>query len=216
MAYAFAAMTYGFIGAYERGEEMAQHARARLNQPIPEFFRAWGWVLLARYYLIVVNLDAAVAAISASQMENHPERLDPATLFGVIVQGGCLLAQGEFERAVQLMENRVTIFRQLGFRQSMHDALFIQAKAMRALGKTERAIELLHQARIESDFMQARRLLWQIYATLSEIEKERGNMADAENYRAQAHAIVAYITDHTPPEFRESFLNLPDVRAVMN
>jgi hypothetical protein len=41
-------------------------------------------------------------------------------------------------------------------------------------------------------------------------------MADAENYRAQAQAIIAYITDHTPPEFRESFLNLPDVRAVMN
>jgi tetratricopeptide (TPR) repeat protein len=215
MAYAFAAMTYGFIGAYDRGEEMAQHARARLNQPLPEFFRAWGWVLLARYYLIVGNLDAAIAAISASQIENHPERLDPANMFGVIAQGECLLAQGEFERAVQLMKNRVTIFRQLGFHQSMHDALFIQAKAMRALGKTEQALELLHQARIESEGMQARRLLWQIYATLSEIEKERGNVADAENYRAQARALVAYIVDHTPEEFQASFLNLHDVHAVM-
>jgi len=215
MAYAFAALTFGFVGAFERGEEMAQRVREIVSQPLPEFFRAWAWVLLARYYLVVGNVSAALTALSASQMENHAGHVDPASLFGVIAQGECLLARHEYERAVQLMANRVTMLRQLGFRQSLHDALFIQAKAMRALGETDHAFELLNEARTEAERIPSRRLLWQIYTTLSEMESERGNMAHAENYRTHARATIGHIVEHTPPNLRASFLNRHDVRAVM-
>jgi tetratricopeptide (TPR) repeat protein len=215
LAYAFAALTYGYVGALERGEEMARRVQEILNHPLPEFFRAWVCVLLARYYLVVGNLNAARAALSASQMENHSGPVDPASLFGVIAQGECLLAQREYERAAQLMANRATLLRQYGFHQSLHDALYIQAKASRALGKIDQALELLNEARIEAEGMQSRRLLWQIYATLSEMEKERGHSSQAKSLRAQARGIIEYIVAHTPPEFRESFLNLPHVCAIM-
>jgi tetratricopeptide (TPR) repeat protein len=159
-------------------------------------------------------LNAATDALAASEIEKHPERFDAASIFGVIAQGEISLARGKFEQTVELMAERVAILRQLGLRQSLHDALFIQAKAMRALGKTEQAIELLHQAREVSEGMQARRLLWQIYATLSEIENECGNESEAKNFRAQAREVLEFIVAHTPEEFRESFLNLANVRAV--
>ncbi len=112
------------------------------------------------------------------------------------------------------MEERVNLLRQIGIHLSVPDALFIQAKASCALGNTEQAIEHLQQARLELERVQARRLLWQIYAALSEIEKERGNYSPANSYRTQARDIIAYIADHTPQEFRISFLHLPSVRAV--
>ncbi len=214
MNYAFSAWFFATVGAFERGEQFAQHARALLDRPFPEIFRAWAWVLLSRYYLAVGDLQAALAALATSQMENHAERVDPAWGVGVIALGECLLAQGEFDRAVRLMSHRVTVFRQYGFHQTLPDALLIQAKASRALGETAQAMELLHQARAEAEGMQSRRLLWQIDATLSEMESERGNNADAEKFREQAREVIEYIAAHTPPDLRDSFLNLPQVRAV--
>ena len=41
-----------------------------------------------------------------------------------------------------------------------------------------------------------------------------GNVADAENYRAQARAIIVYIVEHTPPDLRAMFMDRHDVRAV--
>lgn len=211
----FAALVYGFIGALDRGDEMARRTVAHLNQSIPEFFRAYGWSLLAQYYLVVAKVDAAVSALTASQIENHPERIDPAHLFGGMLQGECLVAQGEYGRAIELMENRMTMLRQIGIQQTMQDMLFIEAKAMRALGQTEQAIERLHQARRVSEEMQARRLLWQIYTILSEIEMERGNSREANNFRDKARENIGYIAAHTPVEFRAGFLDLPSVRKVM-
>jgi tetratricopeptide (TPR) repeat protein len=214
MQSALGAMVFGIVGDFTRGNEMAEQVRVVLQNPFPEFFRAWSWALLARFYLAAGNLNAARDALAASEIEKHPERFDAASLFGVVAQGELLLARGEFNRAAQVMAERVTLLRHLGLRQSLHDALFIQAKAMRALGNSVRAIELLHQAREVSEQMQARRLLWQIYATLSEIENERGNKIEAKNFRAQAREVIEYIIAHTPEEFRAAFLNLPDVRAT--
>lgn len=216
MQYALGALVYGIVGDFKRGEEMAKQVHVILQNPFPEFFRAWSWALLARFYLAAGNLNAALESFTASGIEKHPKRFDAASVFGVIAQGEILLAQGNFERTVQVMAERVALLRQLDVHQSLHDALFIQAKAMRALGKIDQAIELLHQAREVAESMQARRLLWQIHATLSEMETERGNKNEALGFRAQAREVLEFIVTHTPEEFRESFLNLPAVRAVTN
>jgi hypothetical protein len=164
---------------------------------------------------MIGKLDAAGTALAESQVANKLQASDPTSIFGVIAYGEYLLAHNDLARTVQVMANRVTRLRQLGIQQSLPEALWIQARALRALGKTEQAIELLHQARVVAEGMQARRLLWQIYAMLSEIEKVRGNTAESEMFNRQAREVIGFIVDHTPPEFRESFLNLPNVRKTM-
>lgn len=216
MQSAIGALAYGVVGDFKRGEEMAKRLRLELQNPFPEFFRAWSWALLARFYIAAGDLKNAMDALTVSEIEKHPARFDAASGFGVIAQGEILFAQGNFEQAVQVMAERTTLLRRLGFRQFLHDALFIQAKALRALGNIDQAIELLHQAREVSEGMQARRLLWQIYATLGELETERGNSIEAKKFHTQAREIIAYIVEHTPSEFRESFLNLSAVRIVMD
>ncbi|MFQ5593143.1 MAG: hypothetical protein ACE5HA_03240 [Anaerolineae bacterium] len=72
------------------------------------------------------------------------------------------------------------------------------------------------EARAEAEAMGARRMLWQILAALAEIEGQRGRMAEAENLRAQAREVIAFIADHTgTSELRASFLAQPEVHAVL-
>ena len=213
---ALGAWVYASVGALERGTELANEALASLQQPSAEFFRAWAWVSLARYYLARGDVIAARAALTSSQMEIHAGRVDPAAFTGAVALGECLVAEGEYARAAALMKQRVQMLYQLGFRASLYELLFIQAQATRALGQTAEAIELLHAARQVAEEMQARRVLWEIYAALSETENARGNVEQAKAYLAQARAVIEYIVAHSPQEFRESFLNLPRVRAILD
>lgn len=215
LAYTQIAWMYGVLGAFARGEEMAQTAREILNHPLPEFFRAWGWVMLANYYLARGDLDATQDAFTAAHIENAIQSGGPASMYGAIALGQYLYARGEFSRASELMAKRVNELGQFGTIASLHEALYIQARAARALGDTAQALELLHQAREVAEGLQARRMLWQIYAALGEMETERGNMEQANAYRDQARAALEFIVSHTPEEFRESFMQLPRVREVL-
>lgn len=212
---AIAAWAYAHVGASEHAAQLADRTRARLKLPGAEFFRAWSWVILARYYLYNGDVPEAVAALAESRLDPTSGLADPGTMYGVIALGDCAMAQGEFANAFQMMSQRVTVLRNLGFHQSLPDALYIQANAARALGELAQAFELANQARMEAELAPTRRLLWQIYATLREMEMARGNLEQANRYQQQVREVLDFIVAHTPQEYRESFLNLPKVRAVM-
>ena len=64
--------------------------------------------------------------------------------------------------------------------------------------------------------MGARWSLWPILLTMSQLEAKRGHAAEADALRHQARELVEDIADHAgTPELRASFLNLPEVQAVM-
>jgi hypothetical protein len=63
--------------------------------------------------------------------------------------------------------------------------------------------------------MQARYRLLLILMTLRELELELGHPAEEEAVRIEARAVATYIAEHSPVELGASFLNLPEVRAVM-
>lgn len=216
LAYTQIAWMYGVLGAFSHGEEMVRTAREILNQPLPEFFLAWGWVMLANFYLARGDLDAVRDAFAAAQIENAIRSGGPASMYGVIALGNYLYARGEFARAAELMAKRVNELRHFGIYASLPDALYIQAQAAHALGDPTQAFELAQQARQAAQEINSRRMLWQIYALLSEMENERRNIEQANAYRAQARTIIDFIVEHTPEEYRQGFLNLPRVREVFN
>lgn len=212
---ATAAWVYAVCGALDAAAQMAQQAHARLAGNTPEFFRDWGWTLLAQYYLVIGNLPQAIAALSKSHTHANTVRLDPASIYGIPALGECALAQGEYTQAEQQMAQRVNLLRQWNFRQSLPQLLFIQAQARHALNEPLAALEILHQARAEAEKMNLRRLLWQIYALLGEMENGQGHAEEANAYRERARDILNYIVKHIPSEFRSAFLELPQVREVM-
>lgn len=216
LAYCQSAWTYGILGAFERGADIAQTAREILNQSLPEFFRKWGWVMIANFYLECGDLDAAQQALDQAQIENEQQFSGPATIYGIIALGNYYYARGEFARAAEQMARFANMLRQFGIRASLHEALLIQAKAVYALGDRAQAFALVQQARQVAEQVQSRRLLWQIYALLGERESERGNYVQANAYREQARDVLDFIVVHTPEEFRASFLNLPNIKRILN
>jgi tetratricopeptide (TPR) repeat protein len=210
------AWLYGNLGAFERGLEMARVARTNLDQPMPSFFRAWAFSLLARFYILSDDLTAAAEALHQGEAGLSGEvMLSPSRLIGAIAVGELALAKGEFAQAVKAMDEFVATLRRFGIRLYLGDALYLEAKGLRGQGEGEQAFEILRQARAEAEALDARRILWQILATLSQIEEQRGNQNEAVKLRAQAREIVEYIAAHTPAELRASFLSLPKVQALV-
>ena len=78
------------------------------------------------------------------------------------------------------------------------------------------ARQTLSAAREAAEKMQARRVLWELLALSSELAREDGDATTAESLRGQGREIVSYIAEHSPPDLRESFLNLPKVRGLLS
>jgi hypothetical protein len=107
----------------------------------------------------------------------------------------------------------VAHMRQFQLQQVLPDVLFVRGKAQWMLGERAQAQESFAQARAAADALGSRRMLWQILAALAELEDDA---AQENALRAQACEIAAYIVEHMSPELRESFLNLPQARAIMH
>ena len=201
------AFAFGILGSYDRAQDLARRAREILEQPMQSFFKVMGWGILAQYYVTIGDLDAAQTAFGNSQTND--------VWLGAVTMSEYLLARGDYGEAARLSEREVAHRRQLGYIQPLPGLLYVQARSVRALGKTEQALELLTQARVAAEKISHRRLLWQIYSLLSEMERERGNIPEAERFQAKAREVLDFIVDHTPPELRASFLAQPAVHAIM-
>ena len=89
--------------------------------------------------------------------------------------------------------------------------LYYQAQALLGQNQPEQAAQTLTEASGLAEKLGSKRPLWPILASLSQLEADS---AKSKTLRQQAQEIIKYIADHTPAELRDSFLDLPDVRAV--
>ncbi len=86
-----------------------------------------------------------------------------------------------------------------------------------ALGEIETARELLLEAKTTAEEKGERLYLWQILATLGDLEELRGDGAEAEAWRMQACEVIDYIVGHAGDEedLRAAFLAQPAVVRVL-
>jgi hypothetical protein len=96
------------------------------------------------------------------------------------------------------------------------DVLYFKGRAQLALNQLDAAHATLIAARAEAEALTSRRTLWRILDALGELDTSRGHHAEAHALRQQAREIVQFIADHAPAEYRASFLNQPDVRALVS
>ena len=77
------------------------------------------------------------------------------------------------------------------------------------LGQREKALDSLTQARDEAHSIGLRRDLWRILVLLAELKGDEGSRADA-------RAEIEWLAERTgTPELRQSFLDLPKVRTLL-
>jgi tetratricopeptide (TPR) repeat protein len=209
-------LNYSALGALEQGLAHYQQARAEAGGAVSAFFRPPLLAALARLAICHGELTQAEAAIRDSGIELKDGIATDEALVVSLPEGQLALARQEYARTVSLMDELIAAMHDAGARVYLPEALYLRGQALLAQGHIDTAQAALAEARAEAEAMGARRMLWQILAALAEIESRRGHVAEAENLRAQAREVIAFIADHAgTPDLRTSFLNLPDVRAVL-
>lgn len=203
------AMIYGGLGATEPGLEIAHRALALAEAQIP-VFRPYALGVLAQLLLLNGDLAEAEAVINQGIKDPNREVWLAYSLSFHLANCELPLKQGNYERAITATNTFLTDFRQ--FRAHIPKVLYFQGQALLGLGRDNPARDRLRKARTEAEAIDARWMLWQILAALSQIEPDP---TIAQQLRQQTGQIIETIAHHTPAELRDSFLNRPEVQTVM-
>jgi tetratricopeptide (TPR) repeat protein len=208
---------YAMVGDKTRAYELARQARANAGEQLPSHFRAWALATLARLEIRRGNLAQAEADLRENYASLDLRQLElPTPSITPLVDGELALARQDYGRAIAVVDELMIRLNNFGVRVYVPHALLIKAKARLAQGQTEAAYAALAEARALDEVIGLRRALWPILATLSQIERQHGNGAQANAWRQQACDILAAIAEGCPAELRASFLNEPEVRQVID
>jgi tetratricopeptide (TPR) repeat protein len=207
---------YGEMGMRARGIELGEmaHAAARNQAAVMVL---WSTSILGHLYLLDGQMARAEELII--QANQGTSTTDQESLFGganLLAEAKLMLAKNDYARALQACDRLIEYRASHRLRQDLPNVLYVKALALRKNGNENEVWTLLTEARVEAENTNARWIVWRILAELADIESERGQIEQARALRAQAREIIEYIAAHTPPELRASFLNVPDVRALMN
>lgn len=207
------AALYGELGAIERGLDTVRQSLsiAEAQNPVQT---GPGLGVLARLQLL--NGDRAAARISIETARNEPyQETWPVFFIPVaIAEAELMLKLGNHKQALAVTEALLTKLRQFGMRAHLVYALYLEGQALLGAGQDAVARSRFVEARTEAEAINSRRNLWRILYALSQLESDPSR---AEEMRQQAQRVVKHIVAHINDEqanLRQSFLNLPDVRAV--
>jgi len=113
------------------------------------------------------------------------------------------LALGNPEHALERMEALIQRLHHSGSRNCLAEGYWLQGKAWLALAKVEQAREACLKAKAAAEENSERTILWQILASLAELEKTYGNVTEADRMTGRALEVISYIADHAgTDEFR--------------
>ncbi|MGB8648207.1 MAG: tetratricopeptide repeat protein [Anaerolineae bacterium] len=208
---------YAGLGAIETGLELVRTAQ-RIAQSFP-VFRSWTPATLARIHLHMGDIAAAQKVLRQAHASAPPDYIG-----NLYPTDGCVLAFAEIELALAQAEHTAALaiadplihfLEGARLRTFLPEARYLAAQARLGQGERDRALQELVAGREVAEAIGSRRILWQTLFMQSQLEAERGDAAAARTLCGQAREIVVFIVDHTPPDLRESFLNTPEVRAVM-
>ncbi len=207
------AWTYGFLGLPEHGLELARRALTKAEAQFP-LWEPLVAAILAHLYLLLGDDHEAEIALKKAYVKFVPGPLYSPVLLADAELG---LARQDYARTLALMDELVAFLRRSGIRAYLADALYLQGQALLAQGQTDAAYHVLTGARAEAEALGARRILWEILFALSQIEAGRGHVPEAQALREQARTTVEAIANTIgAAELRTSFLNQPQVKAVLS
>ena len=188
------------MGEVEQGLELAESAHAVALERLPNF-ESKPCAALARLYVLKGDLVQAEANLKKGYAALKDDFAQQVANQLPIADIEIALAQKDYARAIKTADEAFEHFNQMGFHIFRSDLRYLKATALRLSGNEDAAYSVFLQAKSEAEQIGSRWMLWQVHADLGE--------------RAQARTVIEYIVAHTPEELRQSFLNLQDVRNVM-
>jgi tetratricopeptide (TPR) repeat protein len=206
---------YGSLGAIDLGLAHAQQAAHMAAASIP-VFHAYALAVEAELHRLTHNLSRAAECLAQAERLSQTNPHPLATLRLLQSQAHFALAQGHYAKVLAMADHGLPELRALGFAPFLPEVLYARGLALWKNHHPEAGVAALREARVIAESIGSRRLLWAILSALADIESESDHPAEAATLRAEARVVIAYIADHCPPELRASFLNVPDVRRLVD
>lgn len=219
---------YGFLGDLEHGLTLLEKVRTSTNKREDQLLAL---LMLSRLYLYHGRIAEASAAFDAAKEHNQVRISNPTLsmfrMVAPVIEAEIALSDQAYDRALKLAGDAMAQTRRLTI---LADLMRIKSEALLALGHVEEAQETMRQARVAAEtpdadrmtwlilsILWSRRTVWRILVALGRLEARAGNQAEAQALIAEAQEIVGHIADRAEPlELRGAFLNLSDVRKVLD
>lgn len=208
-----AAMIYSFLGAAEKAIRLLENLFAK-----PDASPVYLTLPSAELAIILAeegDLEGARVALERAEAGLEGSQLGFGLLILRLAQSRVLVAQNKPAVAVERSRSGLEELDVSGLRVFRSLLLYDQAMALEQLGKLEDAMHTGEAARVEAEQTSSRSWLWLILMALARIYNARGNTAAAKEMAQRARVEVRFIAEHVPDDLRASFLNRPDVGALM-
>ncbi len=206
---------YSQLGDYPRAMDYARRSLTFAQTSFPQG-ASYPLSLMAYVNFLKGDVDQSQIYLHDAADAFTASEMNMMSFFGPLTEVEIAQAHGDYDRAVHIADRTLTSMNSWGMQPFRSDALYFKAQALWRQGQTDAAQQLLDQARQAAEKLGSRRSLWKIYTLLSEIERQQGNLVKAVQLKNEAEKIINHIADHISDlRLRESFLNLPDVRAAL-
>ncbi len=207
------ATIYGDLGALEQAWELTNAAQAVADRHGFRVHSARVLGVRAHLHVLAGELGQAEVAIGEARNEAFDESWAVLYLDVLRAEAELALRRADHRRALAVTEDLLGRLRRYGMRLGLPEALYWQGKALLGLGDEAAARDRFREARAEAEKMGSQRTLWRVLVALSEIEQDP---SESGSLRSRAREIVSAIAGHVDEApLRASFLNLPDVRALL-
>jgi class 3 adenylate cyclase/tetratricopeptide (TPR) repeat protein len=211
---------YASIGADDLAIEQVEQIIDLLGERSMAGFGLDFTGLAADLYLKRGNLKKGEELLARAEALLGPDQKGIyANFFGFITQTHIRLAflEEDFENVIRIADDWINTSNKVGHRVFFADALHAKARAYFTQGHIEEAKTNLDLAKSEAEGLLARRVLWQILATESEILDQEGNLDGAGAARKEARKHLDFILDHIQePALKLMFQELPNVRSILD
>ncbi len=200
------AIVYSTIGARELGYSIIQIANHEIEIP---FYRVPAKATLA--YLTFLRGD--VERAESILRDAHPllqEGLEFSYLPSILAEGEIGLARGRAAYVVEYAEGLAANLIQFGIGNFVADADLYRGRALTQLSRYDEARGAFERAHAYATHIGSQRVLWQIYAHWSKLERARKNVARADELETHARVLIDSIAATLPAGYRAGFLQRAD------
>ena len=198
---------YAELGATDMGMDLYRAYRVS-NDDVPHTPARTGTLISYALFELASNQLDTAAATLAECLPNEP----PWECLLLLAKCRLALARSDVSAGIALAESALELAQGCKLGHYLPEALFLKGEILFLQGDLQAAKLTLEQARTAAGNLGSRRLLWQIIATLAELESDKELSL---GLIAEAREIVGYIANHiTREELRESFLRLAALGGV--
>lgn len=203
-----------WLGSPEQGLALARESYATAEKF--SFARLWLLAVWARILILNQRLPEAEEVVEKARAIYSPEGPLLISILFPFAECELALAQGEAARALTLTSDFIQYLQRVGKHFFLPQALYLKSRAELALHQSEAAHATLHTVRALAEAHGSRRMQWLALSALSQIARDHGEAEATRALSEQARSHLEYLAAHCPtPDLRESLLNLPEARAVL-